>query len=118
MRKGKKDFKDDLRNLYVCDCSDISHVMRVSVDEDEKSKDHPNCYIEFGMRAQDSKGFFGRLWEGLKYAVSGNFMFTELVFTRNQLEEMRDHITASLKRKRIVRPWEKKKGKGEKMDMP
>jgi hypothetical protein len=111
MWNGKKDFKDDLQNLYVCDCSDISHVMRVSVDEDEKNIEIPSCYVEFGMRAQDEKGFFSRLWEGLKYIYSGNYMFTELVFTRRQMEEMRDNLTASLKRKRIVRPWEKKKKK-------
>ena len=109
MKRKNKDYKDDLQNLYVCDCSDISHVMRISVDEDEKDPNYPNCYVEFGMRKQDGKGFFARLWEGLKYAFTADFMFTELIFTRKQLEEIRDNITASLKRKRIVRPWEDKK---------
>ena len=92
--------KDDHKTIYVCDCCEMSHSMRIIFDEDT---DFEFCYIEFGMKAADSHTFLSRVWEGLKgfwkYVFGGEYPFTELLFNRYQVEDIKNHIEDGLKRK-------------------
>jgi hypothetical protein len=81
------------RKFVLCDCGFAEHQVILTFDPDEDDERFQMLYLEVHLRTW--KGFFKRLWYGLRYACGYHCKYgawDEIMVNKEGAKEIRDFI--------------------------
>ena len=82
MPKKKITDNDWEEHIIMCDCHDLNHVARFSLDNKEEV-----YFIEFGHSEHRNLG--QRIWESIKYIWKGEYLFADIAVDKEALKKLR-----------------------------